>query len=182
MGGHPFRIWRSIKRRTVISYEHLTILKQIFKDDPRPSKEVRLRLAECLGLTEQTIRIWFQNHRTKARSKINFALPTTRTPNLDSTQTFLSPDLVSSETFSPETFPTPHFTTCDHLNFTTHPNQYNHLNFTTHPTQYNLVLQPFGEERNLLEGFMTAQEFDTIAPIYCSQPLTNLPLDFQPFL
>ncbi|EFA78939.1 putative homeobox transcription factor [Heterostelium album PN500] len=55
------------KKRQRTSPEQLAILEQIFETDKMPSQQIRIRLANQLGMSSRRVQIWFQNKRAKVK-------------------------------------------------------------------------------------------------------------------
>eukprot|EP01132_Coremiostelium_polycephalum_P003841 gene3841-4785_t len=55
------------KKRQRTSPEQLAILEQIFETDKMPSQQIRVRLANQLGMSSRRVQIWFQNKRAKVK-------------------------------------------------------------------------------------------------------------------
>ncbi|GAM20172.1 hypothetical protein SAMD00019534_033470 [Acytostelium subglobosum LB1] len=55
------------KKRQRTSPEQLSILEQIFETDKMPSQQIRIRLANQLGMSSRRVQIWFQNKRAKVK-------------------------------------------------------------------------------------------------------------------
>jgi len=53
--------------RTTIKASQLDSLKATFTITPKPSRQMREKLAECTGLSMRVIQVWFQNRRSKER-------------------------------------------------------------------------------------------------------------------
>lgn len=53
------------KARTVFSWEQLKVLEETFEKKRYVSVKDRVVIAAQLGLTEQNVKTWFQNRRTK---------------------------------------------------------------------------------------------------------------------
>ncbi|GAM20270.1 hypothetical protein SAMD00019534_034450 [Acytostelium subglobosum LB1] len=58
------------KKRQRTSPEQLAILEQIFETDKMPSQQIRMRLANQLGMSSRRVQIWFQNKRAKVKRGI----------------------------------------------------------------------------------------------------------------
>ncbi|KAJ9049069.1 hypothetical protein DSO57_1028413 [Entomophthora muscae] len=141
-----------MKHRATITQEHTQVMKQVFKDDPRPSKEVRQELATRLNLSEQTIRIWFQNQRTKARSTGELPAISRKHGNrLISPQSLHYAEPIPNQSSSP---------------------LFSEVEIPYLPIFKPFVYQPFHQPMNLLDGFMTPEEFKTIIPTL-PQPPSN---------
>ncbi|KAJ9052637.1 hypothetical protein DSO57_1032250 [Entomophthora muscae] len=149
-------------QRTVITQSHIRALKQVFKDDPCPSREVRHKLAARLSLTDKTIRIWFQNQRTKARSAGKLPVfshthrnrfLSTRTPYHAKPSTglpALSPASDNTEAINP-TKPTT-------------------TNYKTHDVLPLASSKPL----DLTNGFMTQEEFNRVIPYLPHPSITHI--------
>ncbi|KAG4077153.1 hypothetical protein HA402_016140 [Bradysia odoriphaga] len=55
------------RARTAYSVEQIAQLERVFKENAYITRIVRLQLSDEMGLSEATIKIWFQNRRTKAK-------------------------------------------------------------------------------------------------------------------
>ena len=58
---------RPQKPRTIFTQEQLALLEQIYQDSNYPSSEKRQMLAKVLDLTDERVRVWFQNRRAKEK-------------------------------------------------------------------------------------------------------------------
>ncbi|KAJ9074069.1 hypothetical protein DSO57_1009938 [Entomophthora muscae] len=56
------------RKRFRISAFQVQALEDIFKNNPRPCKEIQEGVAQQLGLPYRTVTIWFQNRRAKAKT------------------------------------------------------------------------------------------------------------------
>merc|ERR1711894_135682 len=56
------------RKRTIMTTEQHTFLKEAFIKDIFPSKTLREEMGQKLNLDPKTIQIWFQNHRQRAKS------------------------------------------------------------------------------------------------------------------
>lgn len=55
------------RKRTVITADEMVILESSFKNENRPDRFAKMRLAKQLGKNENFISIWFQNRRARER-------------------------------------------------------------------------------------------------------------------
>lgn len=54
-------------RRRRYTEQELEVLMQSFRQNPKPSRAVKERLADQLGTTYKRINIWFQNQRARVK-------------------------------------------------------------------------------------------------------------------
>lgn len=55
------------RKRTVITPHEMEVLESSFRDQPRPDRFAKMRIAKQLGKPENFISIWFQNRRARER-------------------------------------------------------------------------------------------------------------------
>lgn len=72
---------RPQKPRTAFTKEQLTLLEQIFQDSSYPSAEKRQTLAKILDLSDERVRVWFQNRRAKEKRLAEEKLAMSLNPN-----------------------------------------------------------------------------------------------------
>ncbi|KAJ0055293.1 hypothetical protein NL108_014194 [Boleophthalmus pectinirostris] len=53
--------------RTVFTESQLQRLEELFKHTKYPAPEMRAEVAQSTGLSEETIRVWFKNHRARRK-------------------------------------------------------------------------------------------------------------------
>lgn len=67
------------RKRTVIAPHEMDILESSFRQEPRPDRSAKLRLAKQLAKTDTFISIWFQNRRARERKMLHSEVITSPT-------------------------------------------------------------------------------------------------------
>ncbi|RKP40460.1 hypothetical protein BJ085DRAFT_1471, partial [Dimargaris cristalligena] len=57
------------QKRHRLKEKEQAVLDAAFRDNPMPTKAIKLRLAHQLGIGPRYIQIWFQNKRQSAKKK-----------------------------------------------------------------------------------------------------------------
>lgn len=68
---HRLPMGKQRKSRTVFTIEQMTALEDNFAKQRYLSVPERLQLAQELGLSEQQVKTWFQNRRTKWKKQLS---------------------------------------------------------------------------------------------------------------
>lgn len=55
--------------RRVFSEHQIAMLSDAFTQNPNPVKKMHIALAEQTGLSEHSVRVWFQNRRSRSKAK-----------------------------------------------------------------------------------------------------------------
>ena len=53
--------------RTTITARQMEVLKEAYKNSPKPARHVREQLAQDTGLDMRVVQVWFQNRRAKEK-------------------------------------------------------------------------------------------------------------------
>ncbi|XP_057332149.1 homeobox protein ceh-5-like [Microplitis mediator] len=71
------------RQRTTFTEEQLSELQKIFCDNNYPCREARIETELRLGLTEQQVKVWFQNYRMKVKKTTQSKIDTNDKKNLN---------------------------------------------------------------------------------------------------
>lgn len=86
------------RKRTVITADEMVILESSFKNQNRPDRFAKLRLAKQLGKHENFISIWFQNRRARERREKRSSTTAGSGDNIDPAVLLTKADHSSCET------------------------------------------------------------------------------------